>query len=495
MFDAEEMDSDRGKIVLVVDDYAPTRNLIVEALEQQGQYEGREAGNGIEALEFLENNRCDMVITDVMMPGMGGMELLESLRERDFSIPVIMMTSKPAVDLTVSAMKNGVVDFLQKPFDIDKLIFKVDLYLREGENTAHVSPKDTMAMKEEREQLSLKSYVYEAVERAAGDNDEIFQTIVELAMKIADGQSCALLLYDREYGKFYPKAQKGEDYGFYGANTISTITDIYEEAIRKKDAVMVHSDNDPFISPSVICAPLLIHGSVLGVLSIRKKATGGVFTKNDLHQILSLAKRASLNLENKILFESMYENLTSTFIALVQAIQVRDHYTEEHSRRVTDLSVKIAIEMGLPPSEIERLRISSQLHDLGKISIPDDVLLKPGKLTDEEFDTIKQHPVTGDEILSHITLLDEERLIVRHHHEKWNGRGYPDGLAGEEIPLLARIMTVADSFDAMTSDRPYRKGLSVEIAVSELDAFKNIQFDGRIVDVFLEMLTDEKKSS
>lgn len=490
MFDAAKMENLRSKVVLVVDDYAPTRNLILEALEQQGKYEGLEAKNGIEAIRFLENGPCDMVITDVMMPGMGGMELLQSLRERDFDIPVIMMTSRPAVDLTVSAMKNGVVDFLQKPFDIDKLIFKVDLYLREGCAPAPVSWHDSLAMKEEREQLSLKSYVYEAVERAAGDNDEIFQTIVELAMRIVNGESCALFLYDKEYRKFYPKAQKGEDYGFYGANTISTITDIYQEAVDKKDAVMVHSDSDPFIAPSIICAPLLIHGSVLGVLSIRRKRIGGVFTKNDLQQILGLAKRASLNLENKILYESIYDNLTSTFMALVAAIQVRDHYTEEHSSRVTETSVKIARKMGLSPTDVERLRIASLLHDLGKISIPDSVLLKPGVLTRKEFEIIKQHPVTGDAILSHVALLDDERLIVRHHHERWDGSGYPDGLAGNDIHLLARIMAVADSFDAMTSDRPYRKGLSMETAIGELQANRKTQFDEKIVDVFLGILAD-----
>jgi response regulator RpfG family c-di-GMP phosphodiesterase len=493
LFNPSKMDNVREKIILVVDDYAPARNLIVEALEQQGSYEGREAENGAEALAFLEKNPCDMVITDVMMPIMGGMDMLRTLRERNFQMPVIMMTSRPAVDLTVSAMKNGVVDFLQKPFDIDKLLFKVDLYLHEADAAPPVSRQDTLAMQEEREQLTLKSYVYEAVERAAGDNDEIFQTIVELAMKIVDGESCALLLYDREYRKFYPKAQKGEDYGFYGANTILEISDIYQEAIDKKDAVMVHSDSDPFIAPSLICAPLLIRGSVLGVLSIRKKSTGGAFTKKDLHQILSLAKRASLNLENKILYESMYENLTSTFMALVAAIQVRDHYTEEHSSRVTELAVKIAQKMDLPPTEVEKLRIASQLHDIGKISIPDNVLLKQGSLTPEEYEVIKQHPVTGDAILSYVSLLDEERRIVRCHHERWDGSGYPDGLAGQDIPFLSRIMSVADSFDAMTSDRPYRKGLSVETAVSELIAYKNIQFDEEIVDVFLEILAEARK--
>jgi putative nucleotidyltransferase with HDIG domain len=489
------MEKLKNRTILVVDDYAPTRGMIVEALEQKGDYDGREAENGMEALRFLEKTPCDMVITDVMMPVMNGMELLRLLRERNFGIPVIMMTSRPAVDLTVSAMKGGVVDFLQKPFDIDKLLFKVNLYLQEETVTTPVSSRDSLAIAEEREQLSLKSYVYEAVERAVGDNDEIFQTIVELALKIADGDTCSLLLYDREYRRFYQKAHKGDDYASLNDNISKAIADIYQEAIDKKDVIMVHSDTNSSISPSLICAPLLIHGSVLGVLSVRKRKTGGLFTKNDLNQILNLAKRASLNIENKILYESIYENLTETFLALVAAIQVRDHYTEEHSRRVTELSVHIAKEIGLSPKEVEKIRIASLLHDIGKISIPDKVLLKPGRLTNEEYEIIKQHPATGDAILSHLSLLDEERLIVRHHHERWDGRGYPDGLAGHDIPLLARIMSVADFYDACTSDRPYRKGMDIQIVRNELCMNKKSQFDEEVVDVFMGILDYENKSS
>lgn len=481
----------KKKVILVVDDYPPTRNLIIDALEQNDNYEASEAENGSEAIDFLQKNHCDMVITDVMMPVMNGMELLQSLRERNIQIPVIMITARPAVDLTVSAMKSGVVDFLQKPFDIENLLFKIDLYLRADEAAGQTTRHDAIAVKEEREQLSLKSYVYETVEKAAEDNDEIFQTIVELAIKIVNGESCALLLYDREYKKFYPKAQKGEDYGDYGVNDITTLKDIFQEAVDKKDAVMIHSDSDPLISPSIICAPLLIHGGVLGVLAIRKKRDSGIFTRNDLHQILSLAKRASLNLENKMLYDSIYENMTSTLMALVASIQARDHYTEEHSGRVTESVVKIAERMNLPMIEMEKLRIAALLHDIGKIAIPDNVLLKPDSLTAEEYEIIKSHPVIGDEILSHIPLLDDERKIIRHHHERWDGKGYPGGLSGNDIPFLARLMAVADSYDAMTSDRPYRKGLSLEEAIRELEGNKNTQFDEKVVDVFLEVLAED----
>jgi response regulator RpfG family c-di-GMP phosphodiesterase len=476
------------KRILVVDDYAPTRNLVSEALDQTGNYEISDAENGLEALALFKNERYDMVITDNMMPGMGGMELLHALRELDVSVPVIMITANPAVELTVSAMKSGVVDFLKKPFDIDGLLFKVDLYLREEGVRDEAVRQETLNLHVEREQLSLKSYIYETIEKAAGDNDEIFDTIVELALRIVDGKSGMLLLYDEEYGNFYPKVVRGSAGGVAGTDGMPALANLFKEVVDSKNASMLHSDTDPLIAPSVICAPLLIRGHVLGVLCIRKKATGAIFNQNDLHHILSLAKRASLNLENKILYESIYANLMNTFKSLVTSIQVRDHYTEEHSARVSEIAVKICGRLNMTSSEAESMRIASLLHDIGKISIPDYVLLKPAHLTAEEYQVIKQHPVIGDDILSHVVLLDRERHVIRHHHERWDGRGYPDGISGNAIPLLSRVLAVADSFDAMISDRPYRKGLSQAMAMAELEKGKNSQFDAGIVDIFRDVL-------
>lgn len=491
---AEERYFERKRI-LVADDYAPTRNLIKEALGQTENYEISDAENGLAALDLFRNSRYDMVISDVMMPGMGGMELLKELRRINPAIPVIMITAQPATELAVSAMKSGVVDFLKKPFDIDALLFKVDLYLRNDGVLDEVTRLETNDLNGEREQLSLKSYILETIEKAAGGNDEIFETIVELAMRIVEGQSCAFLLYDEEYGHFYPKVERGNDCGFYGANTIPTLADLFREVIHKKAAVMIHSDSDPFISPSLICAPLLIRGNVLGVLTIRKKATGSLFNQNDLHHILSLAKRASLNLENKILYESIYTNLTNTFKSLITSIQVRDHYTEEHSSRVTEVAVKIAEGLDCTPGEIECMRLASLLHDIGKIAIPDNILLKCGGLSAEEYEIIKKHPHIGADILSYVVLLDKEREVIAHHHERWDGKGYPDGISGNDIPILSRILTVADSFDAMISDRPYRKGLNVDVAIGELKKNKKTQFDGEIVDILLGILEKSKAAS
>jgi len=473
---------------LVVDDYVPARNLIVEALSQLGQYEISEAENGVEALKQFRTERYDMVISDVMMPGMGGVELLDAIKKADSPATVIMITAYPAVELAVSTMKQGAVDFLKKPFNIDDLLFKVNLYLNEDaaliEDTANV--KDNY-FKAKREELLRQSYIYDAIEKMGVSDETLFQKIVELALRIAGGDSCALFLYDKEINEFYHKVASSGN-GFDWRNAMPAMKSLFSEVVDKKDAVMVNSDSDPLISPSLICAPLMIRDNVMGVLCIRKKKNGETFTNKDLHYVLSLVNRASLNVENKVLYESIYGSLMETFKSLVASIQFRDHYTEEHSGRAAEMAVKIARAFGCSPNEVESLRIASMLHDIGKISTPDSILLKCGKLSPDEYQIVKNHASIGADILSSVVLLDKERDIIRHHHERWDGLGYPNGLAGERIPLMARIMAVADSFDAMTSDRPYRKGISLDHTTTELKKNSNTQFDRKIVDVFLNIL-------
>jgi HD-GYP domain-containing protein (c-di-GMP phosphodiesterase class II) len=155
---------------------------------------------------------------------------------------------------------------------------------------------------------------------------------------------------------------------------------------------------------------------------------------------------------------------------------------------VADFATRIVVCLNCNEKDIESMKIAGTLHDVGKISIPDQILLKPGKLTPKEYAVVKQHPTIGDRILKSILLFDNERIIVQHHHERWNGTGYPDKLAGKNIPYLARILAVADSFDAMTSDRPYRNAMKLDEAVAELRRNRGICFDGEIVDCFIDTL-------
>lgn len=480
------------KNILVVDDYLPTRSLIVESLSQSAQYRILEAENGQEALYLFDENNFDLVISDIMMPGMSGMELLHHIRERNPNVAVIMITGNPTTDLTVSAIKKGAVDFLTKPFDIDELIYKVEIHLREkeiltGENL--LRNVEQSRLKDKTVELSKQSYIYDSIEDSPMDNDVIFHKIAELALKLVDGEVCSIILFDEQDHEFHEKAVKGNTEGIYRNYTQSpAMKMLYNEVIERKEAMMIHSNDHPEIAPSLICAPLMIRNSILGILSIRKKKNREVFNKNDLHHILILTKRASLNLENKILYESIYLNIMDTLKSLISSIQARDHYTEEHSRRVTDEAIRLAQYLNCSLLDVESLKIAGILHDVGKIAVPDSILLKPGELTDEEFLIIRNHPIIGENIVKPIILLEKERRIIQCHHERWDGRGYPAGLKGTEIPYLARILSVADSYDAMTNARPYRPNMPKEDAIEQLVMNKGTQFDPDVVDAYIKIL-------
>ena len=180
-------------------------------------------------------------------------------------------------------------------------------------------------------------------------------------------------------------------------------------------------------------------------------------------------------------------------IAMADAIDARDPYTAEHSKRVTELAVRIAEVHGLRAQEIDRVELAARVHDLGKIGISDAILNKPGKLEDHEWDLMKAHPVIGEQLLGPYRQFRHESTIVRYHHERWDGRGYPDGVKGNDIPIGSRIIGVADAFDAMTSDRPYRKALPDEFAVDEIRKGALTQFDPQVVASFLHVAEELAK--
>jgi len=179
---------------------------------------------------------------------------------------------------------------------------------------------------------------------------------------------------------------------------------------------------------------------------------------------------------------------------LAKLIEMRDSYTAGHSEKVSMWSEIVARKLGLSREEQEKIKLAARLHDIGKISIPDGILNKPAPLSKEEYAEIKKHSALGADLFSNIKSLKEVSKIIRHHHEWYNGEGYPDGLAGEEIPLGSRIISVADAYQAMTSDRPYRKAFSKEKAIAELERGAGSQFDPKIVRIFIGILLGEREN-
>ena len=214
----------------------------------------------------------------------------------------------------------------------------------------------------------------------------------------------------------------------------------------------------------------------------------GDFGERELRLLGGLAHQARLAIANASNYEGLERSFVSTVEALANALEANDEYTSSHARWITDLALRVGRELGLGERELKRLELSALLHDIGKIGIPSEILSKPGRLTAEERAIMETHPELGERIIAPIDRLQEVGAIVRHCHERWDGRGYPDGLGDESIPLESRIIFVCDAYHAMTTDRPYRKRLSHPEAVRRLREGAGSQFDGDVVEVALTVI-------
>jgi HD-GYP domain-containing protein (c-di-GMP phosphodiesterase class II) len=228
---------------------------------------------------------------------------------------------------------------------------------------------------------------------------------------------------------------------------------------------------------SVLCILLRTPRKRLGVLHLDRGPLQKPFTMEDLHLADALAANVSAGIESAQLLRKQRDLFLQTINVLAQAVELKDHYTFNHTTRVTAYALVLAQHLDLPLGELEQVKIGTPLHDIGKIGIDDAILRKPGKLTPEEFETMKLHTVKGADIVALVPDLHPIIPIVRSHHERWDGQGYPDGLVANQIPRLARIVAVADAFDAMTSDRPYRKGMAPGTAFAEVERQSGRQFD------------------
>lgn len=245
---------------------------------------------------------------------------------------------------------------------------------------------------------------------------------------------------------------------------------------------------------SILCAPLKIKDKLIGVIYVDNRARSGIFQGQDQHLITAFADQAAMAIENAQLFEDLQrknreleEAYQATLEGWVSALDMRDKETEGHTQRVTILTQRLARFMGVSGEALIHITRGALLHDIGKMAIPDSILLKPGALTEEERELIRQHPKLAYDMLKRIEFLRPALDIPYCHHEKWDGTGYPRGLKGEEIPFAARIFPVVDVWDALTSDRPYRKGLPVDEVMQRIRAEAGRHFDPQVVDAFLTM--------
>lgn len=237
---------------------------------------------------------------------------------------------------------------------------------------------------------------------------------------------------------------------------------------------------------AIIAVPITVKGKNNGVLVLFNEEDS--FTKGDMDKLITMANHSATVLEVAILNNEKSDLFYQTLTSLAAAIDAKDSYTKGHSEKVTYYAKLMGEELGLSPKQMEALEYASLLHDIGKIGIPDAVLNKPGRLNNEEYEIIRKHPNLSYYIVKDIDFLNETLDGIRYHHERMDGNGYPDGLKGKEIPVIARILSIADAFDAMTSHRIYSRARTVEMSLAELKKCAGSQFDPELVDSFVKAL-------
>ena len=488
---------------LVVDD-SPENQAVLARFMKHAGYGADLCRDGRDALQKISASPSGyaMVFTDINMPHMTGIELLQSIRSRGIDTPVVMVTGYPTITLAVDCIKQGATDFLTKPFTIahfEHIIARIEKeQALEAENRQLAEVlREKQSIEDLNNQLEKKieelSVMYSISEMArhTDDMEELFDRMVEMTSIITRSDEISVFLLDRETDQLVPKRFSGprED-----RSPIPLGAGIVGKAVLEKRSVMLIPDKQrelpiPHRSRGTFLSlPMAIKDEVFGVVNISKGSHDEGFTDKELHLLQNMIAKSSLTLENHALYEGLYDNLMDTLRSLIGAVEAKDLYTRDHSKRVMDYSILTAREMGLPLADLETLRFAGFIHDIGKIGIQDEVLLKPGRLNDEEIAIIRTHPIIGENIIKPLKFLKKEQLIVRHHHERYDGKGYPDGLGGEEIPILARILAVVDTYDAITSTRPYRTAKGHAFGVEELERCSRTQFDPDAARAFLSVL-------
>jgi putative nucleotidyltransferase with HDIG domain len=492
--------------LLVVDDEESILNLVSEYFGRRG-YRVLTAGNGAQALVILGQNKVDCCFTDLNMPQMNGIELAERIHLSDNTLPVIVMTGYPSLENSIRTLKNGVVDFLIKPVDLklmelsfqrtlrQRAMFVENLMLKQevrGKERLEMLNRELLAKIEELDTLNriMQSFA------ATASTSHVFQQVVETAVDVVKAEQSRFFVIDPSAGGPHQLTAAGCQ--AEGAHRSASAEAGAGDAGALRELVMnVYADGLPLLVAgtdgasglppevhSLMAVPVKIRDKVFGVLTAATGNGGPAFTEKDLFYLSCTTQSAASAIETLAVYENIYENLFATLYGFVTALEARDLYTRQHSTRVTEIALILGRALGCSSEELNVLHFAGPLHDIGKIGIRDDILLKPGRLSAEEFEKIKEHPVIGANMLSQLGLWDRERLIIRSHHERYDGTGYPDGLRQEEIPFLARILSVADAYDAMASDRAYRKRMEQDLILDIIEGGAGTQFDPQVVAVF-----------
>jgi len=478
--------------VLIIDDEAGIRDLLSQTLSEVGGFETEIATDGLDGIEKMRSSEFDVIFTDLAMPRLNGMDFLKKCKEIDTKTPVVVLTGVSSMENAVNSMRQGAYDFITKPFHLDKVVSTTKKIIEERKLFGRLasSQGSEVSLRTLNAELFKKLQEIATLHSISADVDDCHEN-KEIYARAAGMAAKLLAVNEVSFGIIQDGLLEIKSaIGIVGKTFPLTGTLLSRVIDQRRHHVADVGETSPYdgaaMSSQFLAIPLVVGNEVFGILSVSGKADGTAFSEEEIYLAIDFVKKVASKIENNALYEVFFNNLVDSLKSLIATIEARDFYTKKHSERVTLYALQTAKAMHLGSDEIDTIRFGGYLHDIGKIGVRDTVLLKPGHLSDMEILEIRMHTVIGDEIVKPMKFFETEREIIRHHHENFNGSGYPDSALGHEISVAARILAVADSYDAMTSNRPYRRARTHEFAINELKRCAGTQFDPEVVRLFLE---------
>jgi response regulator RpfG family c-di-GMP phosphodiesterase len=500
--------------ILIVDDDIKVLEILGKSLRNKG-HEVNVARDAEEALGYYKKAVPDMVVLDIMLPDMDGRDLLKIMRTVPGAqtIPALFLSANSDPELMVDSLDSGGDDFLVKPFSLQEFNAKVTKVLdsyrsaraleeRTEELETEVSKEQASNVQINRELkrrlLSMRTLfnVSQDLNRRL-DLEEMINGFSLTLVGELQISSMAVFTIKRERDTyFYLQGVKGFDKDRIADLKLDTDSEFTrwlmsdprpQKLARSKDDNWAQKLPDVRLAIFEYVTPIIVKQKLRGIVFTGPRLIGE-YSNPDLDMLKSICNSAGIGLDNARLFRELQNTYLSTVKALVSIIEAKDPYTKGHTERVADFAVALATKLRLSKDEIRDIAFGAVLHDIGKLVVYERILNKPGRLNEDEWEALKEHPAIGARIIENMDFLAGTIPLVRHHHERWDGEGYPDGLVGDRVPMGARIIAVADSYDAMTTDRPYRKALESEVALDTLKSKAGSQFDPQVVEVFVELV-------
>jgi len=462
--------------LLVVDDEPEVVFNISEMLEDE-RFQIINAFSVAEAKSIIHRENIDIILTDITLGDGSGIDVHKEVINTHPDCQTIFMTGNPSIENGIRLMRSGACDYLPKPFGTDTLI----LALHRTEDKIRLARENIRL----RELMSFYN-ISEATGKAIED-DKLLELILQTAIDEFKADTAGIYFENINSAELETRAFVGNDDDSIRESVKEHCRQVSREVIETSSSNIYNDPEPDYASQdsgikSSICQPLMAKGKILGTLIVVRTIDPHPFMPGQLAGLGFLASKAAAALENSKLYDDLKQAYVSTVEALANAIEARDSYTRGHTERVYQISLVIADELCWGSDKLGDIRFGGLLHDIGKIAVPDSILNKPGPLTPEESEIIKRHPEDGARIVESIPFLRQAIPYIVSHHERYDGKGYPKQLKGDEIPYQGRLLAVVDTIDAYTTDRPYRKGRSLKKAISEINKSSGTQFHPEVVE-------------